>query len=170
MKLLNSQIYQGAQSLLCVFDKDDLLATGRIGLWKAIKSFDNTKAKFASYAVKIIHNEMLMIFRSANCNCRIPMDKYISLETPVCEDDRQLRLSDTIVDNTNGAAYTELLSDIHLFTMNLSDKYKDVFNAMMNRENQIDIANRLGVSQSYIARIIKKLRLEFKEFYYGKIV
>ncbi|MBQ8207113.1 MAG: RNA polymerase sporulation sigma factor SigK [Clostridia bacterium] len=143
-------------------NSEDLVSVGTIGLVKAVDSFDpGNGARFATYGAKCIQNEILMFFRSqkklaneVSINETIDIDKdgnpltyidVISSEESICEEvDRALRSAQAI-------RYVEnLLSDrerkIIILRYGLSGK-----EPMPQRE----VAERLGISRSYVSRIEK---------------
>ena len=155
------------QGTKVLYDYDDIISAGQLGLFKAVKSFDSGKSKFSTYAVHIIKNEIFMLFRSHQRLKDVPRNLVSSLEQVVSSDiDNTLLIKDTIP-ASDELAHNELLFDIQAFLSGLPDNHKLVFRGMMEQENQEDIANKLGVSQCHISRIIKKLRTKFKEYYYG---
>lgn len=151
------------------FEYDELISAGRLGLFKACRNYDGSKASFAAYAIPAIHNEMARVIRDANAKHRIPISAMCSLEQPISEDNN-LMIGDTISDNGNTIKYKELLIDIENFSQTLSDKYKIVFKAMIDCNKQSDTAKILGITQSAVSRIMTKIQNKFKEYYYGKII
>ncbi|MDE6953403.1 MAG: RNA polymerase sporulation sigma factor SigK [Erysipelotrichales bacterium] len=148
---------------------EDLISIGTIGLVKAVNTFKMDKnIKLATYASRCIENEILMFLRKNN-----KLRQEISLDEPlnIDYDGNELLLSDIVG--------TE--SDIVQNEMNYNDqkeKFYDELQCLNDREREIlmmrygligheeltqkDVAELLGISQSYISRlekkIIKKLR------------
>lgn len=70
-----------------VYDKEDMIQTAMIGLWKACKSYDESRSiKFSGYAMKCINNELLMQMRHAK-------NYGYKLETSLDEVDAETGLS-----------------------------------------------------------------------------
>ncbi|MCL6592911.1 MAG: RNA polymerase sporulation sigma factor SigE [Alicyclobacillus sp.] len=151
---------------------EDLVSIGTIGLIKAVNTFDPSKRiKLATYASRCIENEILMFLRRNN-----KLKSEVSLDEPlnVDWDGNELLLSDvlgtdsdTIYRNLEEEVDRELLYDA---LEKLSDRERKImelrFGLGRGQEmTQKDVADLLGISQSYISRlekrIIKRLRREF---------
>ncbi len=150
-------------------DQDDLISIGTIGLIKGIDSYSsNHGTKITTYCARCIENEILMYFRSNNKN-----EKNISLNEPIGFDKEGNEI--TIMDVLKLPS-PDFIEDIQTKdNIRLLKKYINILN---DREKEIlclrygllgseeltqkDVANMLGISQSYISRlekkIIKKLR------------
>ena len=148
---------------------EDLISIGTIGLVKAVNTFNMDKnIKLATYASRCIENEILMFLRKNN-----KLRQEISLDEPlnVDYDGNELLLSDIIgtdedlvknelEQNDQKAMFYEAFKD-------LSKREKEILMfryGLMNYDEltQKDVAKMMGISQSYISRlekkIIKKLR------------
>lgn len=150
---------------------DDLVSIGTIGLIKAVNTFDPHKnIKLATYASKCIENEILMYLRR---NSKIKME--VSLDEPlnVDWDGNELLLSDIL--GTDGDIIFKFLEeevDKELLSQaidKLSGREKTIVELRFGLKNgkemtQKEVADILGISQSYISRlekrIIKRLRKE----------
>ncbi|HLQ97317.1 MAG TPA: RNA polymerase sporulation sigma factor SigE [Candidatus Dormibacteraeota bacterium] len=153
---------------------EDLISIGTIGLIKAVNTFDtDRKIKLATYASRCIENEILMYLRKNNkTKTEISFDEPLNIDW----DGNELLLSDV------------LGTEIDIITKNLDsdvDKQllKSALSELKDREKQImelrfglvgqegktqkDVADMLGISQSYISRlekkIIKRLQKEFNK-------
>ena len=148
---------------------EDLISIGSIGLIKGINTFNPTKnIKLATYASRCIENEILMFLRKNN-----KLRQEISLDEPlnVDYDGNELLLSD-IVGTDSDIVQNEMTHN------DQKEKFYKALNYLNPREKEIlmmryglighdeltqkDVAEVLGISQSYISRlekkIIKKLR------------
>jgi len=143
---------------------EDLISIGTIGLIKAINTFNpNKNIKLATYASRCIENEILMYLRK-NQNSRVE----ISIDEPlnVDWDGNELLLSD-ILGTENDVTYQNIERevDIKLLSVamkNLSPREQEImrlrFGLMGNKEKtQKEVADMLGISQSYISRLEKKI-------------
>ena len=153
---------------------EDLISIGSIGLIKAVNTFNPEKnIKLATYASRCIENEILMYLRK---NSRIKTE--VSLDEPlnVDWDGNELLLSDVL--GTEEDIITrdlELKVDKQLLVQALSTlkgrekKIMELRFGLVGEEGktQKDVAELLGISQSYISRlekkIIKQLQKEFKK-------
>ncbi|WP_370642475.1 RNA polymerase sporulation sigma factor SigE [Virgibacillus salidurans] len=153
---------------------EDLISIGTIGLIKGVNTFNpEKKIKLATYASRCIENEILMYLRRNNkLKSEISFDEPLNIDW----DGNELLLSDV------------LGTDEDIITKNLETKVdksllKDALSQLNAREKQImelrfgligeeektqkDVADMLGISQSYISRlekkIIRRLKKEFNK-------
>ncbi|SDJ03448.1 RNA polymerase, sigma 29 subunit, SigE [Salimicrobium halophilum] len=151
---------------------EDLISIGTIGLIKAVNTFNpEKKIKLATYASRCIENEILMYLRkSSKRKTEISFDEPLNVDW----DGNELLLSDIL--GTDDDVITKemekkvdkslLMSAIE----QLNDREKEImhmrFGLIGNKEKtQKDVADAMGISQSYISRLEKKIiqRLQ-KEF------
>ena len=150
---------------------EDLVSIGTVGLMKAINTFKGDKnIKLATYASRCIENEILMYIRK---NSHYKND--ISLEEPlnVDWDGNELLLSDVLgteEDSVLSGIEKEEERNIILDAVSSLDKRdREIiemrFGLTKNDEEmtQKDVADTLGISQSYISRLEKKIISKLKE-------
>lgn len=151
---------------------EDLVSIGTIGLIKAVNTFDpGKKIKLATYASRCIENEILMFLRRNNkLRSEVSFDEPLNVDW----DGNELLLSDvlgteadTIYRNLEEEVDRELLYDA---LDKLSERERKIMELRFGlggeqEMTQKDVADLLGISQSYISRlekrIIKRLRREF---------
>lgn len=150
---------------------EDLISIGTIGLIKAVNTFDpDKKIKLATYASKCIENEILMYLRKTS-----KIKNEISLDEPlnIDWDGNELLLSD-ILGTEGDIIYKYIESEVDRTLLNeaiekLSNREKIIVKLRFGLTNgmektQKEVADLLGISQSYISRlekrIIKRLRKE----------
>lgn len=146
--------------------KDDLVSEGMIGLVKAAQTFDITKnIKFGTYAARCISNQMYIHIRHIN---KIKRKETISLDTVlnINEDGDTLRLEDTIIcnniDNVNDKLYTEELQSCYeKWCSILKPMHQKIISMKSKGYTQSKIADILHISQSCVARILKRLKIRF---------
>jgi RNA polymerase sporulation-specific sigma factor len=154
---------------------EDLVSIGAIGLIKAINTFEPSKnIKLATYASRCIENEILMYLRR---NVKTKME--ISIDEPLNTDwdGNELLLSDIIGtdgDTVNRGLENEVEKQLLVDAMNkLPLREKQIMElrfglANGNEKTQKEVADMLGISQSYISRlekrIIGKLKKEMGKF------
>lgn len=152
---------------------EDLVSIGTIGLIKAVNTFDPTKKiKLATYASRCIENEILMYLRRNNkTRSEISFDEPLNIDW----DGNELLLSD-VLGTENDCAYklVEEEVDRDLLTSaigQLSGRERCILELRFGLKGgadktQKEVADFLGISQSYISRlekrIIRKLRKEIK--------
>lgn len=151
---------------------EDLISIGTIGLMKAINSFNiNKNIKLATYASRCIENEILMYLRK---NQKIKTE--ISIDEPINVDSEgnDLALADIL--GTDGDAVFKNIEEndnkkiLTMAIKNLDNREKIIMELRYGFQGkkeltQKEVADKLGISQSYISRIEKKVidRLK-KEF------
>lgn len=148
---------------------EDLISIGTIGLVKAVNTFKMDKnIKLATYASRCIENEILMFLRKNN-----KVKQEISLDEPlnVDYDGNELLLSDIVGTDDDVVQdeieYNDQKEKFYKALEKLNPREKQIltmrYGLVGNDElTQKDVADLLGISQSYISRlekkIIKKLR------------
>lgn len=153
---------------------EDLVSIGTIGLIKAVKTFCPSKnIKLATYASRCIENEILMFLRkSSQYKNEISIDEPLNIDW----DGNELLLSDilgTDEDTVNGNIENEAEKSMLLEAVErLPEREKCImkmrFGLIDGKEKtQKEVADIIGISQSYISRlekrIIKKLRRELEK-------
>lgn len=153
---------------------EDLISIGTIGLIKAVKTFCPSKnIKLATYASRCIENEILMFLRkSSQYKNEISIDEPLNIDW----DGNELLLSDilgTDEDTVNGGIENEAEKNVLLEAVErLPEREKQIMKMRFGLEDgkektQKEVADIIGISQSYISRlekrIIKKLRSELEK-------
>ena len=151
---------------------EDLISIGTIGLMKAINTFNtDKKIKLATYASRCIENEILMFLRRSN---RIKTE--ISIDEPLNQDGdgNELLLSDIL--GTESDITSRRIEDevdkrlLHASIEKLNKRERDImelrfgFGELDGKEKtQKEVADMLGISQSYISRLEKKIINKMKK-------
>ena len=145
-------------------DVDDLISIGTIGLIKAVNSFDpNKNIKLATYASRCIENEILMHLRRV-----VRLKSEVSLDEPLNVDyeGNELLMSDVLgTDPDVVSKNLENAVEKQLLWQALSKLNKREMEIMQMRfglngneeKTQKEVADLLGISQSYISRLEKKI-------------
>ena len=152
---------------------EDLISIGTIGLIKAVNTFVPSKnIKLATYASRCIENEILMFFRKSSLS-----KNDVSIDEPlnVDWDGNELLLSDllgTEADTVNREIENEVERDLLRECVNkLAPREKMIMEMRFGlnggeEKTQKEVADAIGISQSYISRlekrIIKRLKVEFE--------
>ena len=153
---------------------EDLVSIGTIGLVKAINTFRSDKnIKIATYASRCIENEILMYIRkTAGLKAEVSIDEPLNVDW----DGNELLLSDILgSDEEEGIVFEieqlEERAAIRRAVENLNEREREIIELRYGMRGgteltQKEVADRLGISQSYISRlekkIISKLRVELE--------
>ncbi len=151
-------------------DNDDLISIGTIGLIKAINSFKTDKnIKLATYASRCIENEILMYLRrTARLKSEVSFDEPLNTDF----EGNKLLLSDVLgtpADSVYGDLETNAEKEqLSAALKKLSERERKImflrFGLGGGEEmTQKDVADLLGISQSYISRLEKKIILRLKK-------
>lgn len=145
-------------------DPEDLISIGTIGLVKAISTFDTDKnIKLATYASKCIDNEILMYLRkSSSKRTEISIDEPLNVD----RDGNELLLGDIL--GTDGEEVSSNIERdeenmiIHNAIERLSGRDKTIIKMRFGLDGkdemtQKEVADTLGISQSYISRLEKRI-------------
>ena len=146
------------------YETEDLLSVGTIGLIKAVNTFKVDRGpKLATYAAKCVENEILMLLRAHK-----KYSKEVSLYDPigVDKDGESVSLVD-VIEMENKDTLEELILD-----QDIRELYGAFKRCLKTTEQQViqmryglfgskeytqrEIAQRLGISRSYVSRIEKK--------------
>lgn len=149
---------------------DDLISIGSIGLIKAINTFNPAKnIKLATYASRCIENEILMHLRkTSNLKTEISIDEPLNVDW----DGNELLLSDILgTDNDiiNKNLDEETDRQLLFYAMSKLGKREQQIMTMRfglngtDERTQKEVADLLGISQSYISRLEKKIILRLKK-------
>ncbi len=143
---------------------DDLISIGTIGLIKAINTFNPDKnIKLATYSSRCIENEILMYLRkNSNKKAEISIDEPLNVDW----DGNELLLSD-ILGTDNDIIYQNLENEVDRQLLNialgkLSKREQCIMELRFGvksgtPQTQKEVADKLGISQSYISRLEKRI-------------
>ena len=149
---------------------EDLISIGTIGLIKAINTFNpGRNIKLATYASRCIENEILMYLRKNNVQkTEISIDEPLNVDW----DGNELLLSD-ILGTDNDIICRDIEEEVDKELINvaikkLSSREKKIMEMRFGLTNgaektQKEVADMLGISQSYISRLEKKIILRLKK-------
>lgn len=154
---------------------EDLISIGTGGLIKAVNTFCADKnIKLATYASRCIENEILMYIRKNSGKCEVSIDEPLHVDW----DGNELLLSDILGDEENGVSYEleqrEEREMIRRAVSALDEREREIIEMRYGmggkREyTQKEAADALGISQSYISRLEKKILLRLREDLEGKL-
>ncbi len=155
--------------------QDDLISIGTIGLIKAVSTYTSKKStRLATYAARCIENEILMSIRASRKN---RLEVSLNLPIGTDQDGNEISFNDIL-----GTDDDEILNSVSL-KIQVSKLYQALEQTLSPREQQIlfyryglggeeplpqrEIAEKLGISRSYVSRIekkaLEKLKLSLKD-------
>ena len=149
-------VFSVMKNLRIPLTDEDMFQTGTIGLLKAINTFDTSKGyQFSTYAFSIVRNELLMAFRKS----RRSVMAAFSLD------------DDADIGNGESVPYAEMIADGKDYEENVVNSMlaQQIFERLESREKHIftmffienrtqsEISKALGISQSYVSRIISSM-------------
>ncbi|MDD3838966.1 MAG: RNA polymerase sporulation sigma factor SigE [Clostridia bacterium] len=149
---------------------EDLISIGTIGLIKAVNTFDpNKKIKLATYASRCIENEILMYLRrNYKIKSEISFDEPLNIDW----DGNELLLSD-ILGTENDQVYQFIEDEVDrellgIAMQKLTNREKKIMELRFGlrgqkEKTQKEVADILGISQSYISRLEKRIIKRLKK-------
>ncbi|MCI8596796.1 MAG: RNA polymerase sporulation sigma factor SigE [Clostridia bacterium] len=151
-------------------DVEDLISVGTIGLIKAVNSFDPDKnIKLATYASRCIENEILMYLRRmVRLRCEVSLDEPLNVDW----EGNELLMSDIlgtepdlVSKNIENSVEKQLLWNA---IGKLGGREKEIMQMRFGlsgrqEKTQKEVADLLGISQSYISRLEKKIISRLKK-------
>ena len=152
-------------------DADDVISIGVVGLIKAVSTFNSQKGNtLATYAARCIENEILMYLRKTN-----PQKMEVSIDEPlnVDWDGNELLLSD-ILGTDEDVIYRDIETEVEKSLLmkaidSLTERERTIVNLRFGLNTpdgqemtQKEVASLLGISQSYISRLEKKIMKRLK--------
>lgn len=156
-------------------DQDDLISIGTIGLIKGINSFNADKgARLSTYVSRCIDNEILMYFRATK---KLGAEVYLNEPIGKDKDDNVITLQEVLEnDDKSVEDSVDLKMKIKVLYEKMKTILKDRERSILELrfgldghkpKTQIEIAEQMGISRSYVSRIetkaIYKLSKEIKE-------
>ena len=148
---------------------EDLISIGSIGLIKAIGTYRlDRNIRLATYASRCIENEILMhIRKTAGQKAEVSLDEPINMDC----DGNELLLSD-ILGTDEDMIVRPLEDDVDLCVLRqalreLPDRERDIMRMRFGLEGQKEltqkeVARKMGISQSYISRLEKRILLRLR--------
>ena len=155
---------------------EDLISIGTLGLIKAIDTFRPDKSiKLATYASRCIENEILMYLRKAGGRrCEVSIDEPLNVDW----DGNELLLSDILGSEEDGVSYElfkrEEQAVVRRAVSSLDERERELIELRYGLRDtpemtQKEVADHLGISQSYISRLEKRILAKLKVEIDGKI-
>lgn len=146
------------------YNYDDLVSAGNVGFTQAINTFDESKGvKFATYASRCIINQLFMFMRKEKKHLN-----NISIDTPIFtdKDGSEMTILDTLTTEEEETDWQDINSVVSRMMKQFGEQERNVMGLFFKERNQREIGNELGLSQSYVSRIVKKSLKKIKKEYW----
>lgn len=147
-------------------EKEDIVQEARIGLYKAIKSFDLEKqsSSFKTFANLCVERQLITAIKSSNRQKHIPLNSSFSLNTSAYDENDDTSVLDILDTHTvedpleiiTKKEYYELIEN--RIDENLSDFEKKVLEKYIQGESYIDIATKLDTPVKSVDNAIQRIR------------
>ena len=155
---------------------EDLISIGTVGLIKAINTFRADKSiKLATYASRCIENEILMYIRkNGGQRCEVSIDEPLNVDW----DGNDLLLSDILGSEEDGVSYELEMREerdvVRRAVAELEPRERELIELRYGLRGgdeltQKEVADLLGISQSYISRLEKRILNRLRDEIAGKI-
>lgn len=155
---------------------EDLISIGTVGLIKAINTFRAEKSiKLATYASRCIENEILMYIRkNGSQRCEVSIDEPLNVDW----DGNELLLSDVLGNDEDTVTYELEMREERQVVRNavseLDPRERELIELRYGLRGgeemtQKEVADLLGISQSYISRLEKRILSRLRESLAGRI-
>lgn len=149
-------------------EREDIIQEGLIGLYKAIKDFDNTKQNsFKSFANLCVERQLITAIKSSNRQKHIPLNSYLSLNMSAYENEdgnNQTQIVDVLNNNIvedplETITKKEYMSSVeNIIDTSLSSFEKKVLNRYIKGESYVTIAEKLDTPVKSIDNAIQRIR------------
>jgi len=146
-------------------EKEDIVQEGMIGLYKAIKNFENNKENsFKTFANLCIERQLITAIKTSNRQKHMPLNSYLSLNTSAYEEENDTSLIDVFnshtiedpLDTITKKEYYERVEDA--IDKSLSTFEKQVLKRYLQGESYVSIAEKLDAPVKSIDNAIQRIR------------
>ncbi|WP_300279026.1 RNA polymerase sporulation sigma factor SigH [Peptacetobacter sp.] len=151
-------------------DKDDILQEGMIGLYKAIRDFDESKAhSFKAFAEVCITRQIITAIKTATRQKHIPLNTYVSLSKPIYDEESERTLLDIITANivTNPEeliiSKEELKNIENKINSLLSSLEQEVLGLYLNGKSYQEIADIIGKEPKSIDNALQRVKRKLEK-------
>lgn len=152
-------------------DRDDIVQEGMIGLFKAIRDFDNSKlASFKSFAELCIRRQIITAVKAATRKKHLPLNNYVSLSKPVYDDENEyalvnlvaeLRESDPeelFIGKENAAFLGRKMNEV------LSELEREVLDMYLKGKSYQEIAKIMNRPPKSIDNALQRIRKKLEKY------
>lgn len=147
-------------------EKEDILQEGYIGLYKAVKSYNNQKQNsFKTFASLCIERQMITAVKNSNRQKHIPLNSSLSLNSGVYDEEGDTQLVDVLDTRKTGEDPLDIVTKKEYFSFveksingSLSDFEKQVLTHFQNGESYAQIAENLNSKVKSVDTAIQRIR------------
>ena len=147
-------------------EKEDILQEGYIGLYKAVKSFDDEKQNsFKTFAGLCIERQMITAVKNSNRQKHIPLNSSLSLNAEAYDEDSEIQIIDILDTRKTGEDPSNIIAQREYFSViekeinsNLSEFERNVLIHYKNGESYAEIATSLNSKVKSIDTAIQRIR------------
>ena len=147
-------------------EKEDMLQEGYIGLYKAVKSYNNQmKNSFKTFAGLCIERQMITAVKNSNRQKHIPLNSSVSLNAGAYDDDGDTQVIDVLDTRKNGEDPLEIITKKEYYSFietaindTLSNFEKQVLSHYKNGESYAQIAENLNTKIKSVDTAIQRIR------------
>ena len=147
-------------------EKEDMLQEGYIGLYKAVKSFDDQKQNsFKTFAGLCIERQMITAVKNSNRQKHIPLNSSLSLNSGAYDENDDTEMLEVLDTRKTGEYPLDIITKKEYYTViekaiddSLSDFEKKVLVHYRNGETYLEIANKLESKVKSVDTAIKRIR------------
>ncbi len=147
-------------------EKEDMLQEGYIGLYKAVKSFNDEKQNsFKTFAGLCIERQMITAVKNSNRQKHIPLNSSLSLNAEAYDEDNETQVIDILDTRKTGEDPLNIIAQKEYFSViekeindNLSDFEKKVLIHYKNGESYAEIADNLSSKVKSVDTAIQRIR------------
>ncbi len=146
-------------------EREDSVQEGMIGLYKAIRDFDEEKQNsFKTFANLCIERQLITAIKTSNRQKHMPLNSYLSLNNSAYEEDEGMPLMETLnskfiedpLDTITKKEYYKTIEDA--IDKSLSDFEKQVLKRYIQGESYVSIAEKLNTPVKSIDNAIQRIR------------
>ena len=147
-------------------EKEDMLQEGYIGLYKAVKSYNNQmKNSFKTFAGLCIERQMITAVKNSNRQKHIPLNSSVSLNAGAYDDEGDTQVIDVLDTRKTGEDPLEIITKKEYYSIvesaintSLSDFEKQVLTHYKNGESYAQIAECLNTKTKSVDTAIQRIR------------
>lgn len=151
-------------------DREDIVQEGMIGLYKAIRDFDETKAhSFRAFAEVCITRQIITAIKTATRQKHIPLNTYVSLSKPIYDDESERTLLDIITASMVTNPEELIISKEELKNIEnkinelLSDLEQEVLGLYLNGKSYQEIADIIGKEPKSIDNALQRVKRKLEK-------